>query len=315
MQGYSISGYLNAVMRRTDKTILVEGVTDRSVLLRLKSHQSAVASKDLPGLIDIAELISDDEIAGFGKKEVIQTILSKLASLSRASAAVTNKFGTLTDREWDGLSLDLDFTSPWFEPTQQSPNFTTIGHSVENYFFRLELIETFLRQFFSDHLTQRFFNLLHQRFNAVIGFAVIYSLVLKSINAVRRADRLISRDMVEWHGDCYLANPSLNAGLHRRGVRANQNVFLRINSVVNEYFERYTSTEPGRWLCHGHLGDQAIWSCIAHLARETGVANDVAEQIERGLRDVRLRHCADYLCRNDERSHVPLDLAINWLVT
>ena len=38
MQGYSIAGYLNAVMRRSAKTILVEGVTDKSVLQRQKMN-------------------------------------------------------------------------------------------------------------------------------------------------------------------------------------------------------------------------------------------------------------------------------------
>lgn len=314
MQGYSIGGYLNAVMRRTQKTMLVEGVSDRSVLQRLKSERCAIAKEDLPGVIDVADLLTDEAIKGLGKKEVIKTVLNRLAQSPTMLAKAAEKFGTLTDREWDGLTLDMELQNPWFAPEQGSPNFITLGHSVENYFFRLPPIEAFLRQFFSDHLNQRFFGDLSNRFHSIIGFAVVYSLAIRHIGCISRADRLVSRNMIEWCDSMYLATPGLNAALRGRGADFHQNAYLLINSGIQNYLSRFTASEPGHWLCHGHLGEQAIWACVANLAREQGVDNDVATQIERGLNDVRFRHCVDYLCRDENQMHAPLDSAVDWLI-
>lgn len=313
MQGYSIAGYLNAVIRRSERTILVEGVTDKKVLQRLKNERSAIVDRSLPGIVDVAGLLRDEEISGLGKKEIIKTVLSKIAGRPSMVLAVREKFGTLIDREWDGLTLDIEMSVPWFAPLQDHPNFVTVGHSVENYFFRLPVVTAFLRQFFSDSLNHDFFSSLARRFNSIIGFAVVYSIVMRDIDAIGRADRLISRNMTEWHGDRYLANEFLNQELLRRKIGFDRNIYLLINEGVRNYLEKHNAEEPGHWLCHGHLGEQAIWCCIASLAREHGVAADVAAQVERGLHDVRFRHCVDFLCRDGAHRHMPLDAAIEWL--
>ncbi|SCU91616.1 conserved hypothetical protein [Cupriavidus necator] len=315
MQGYSVAGYLNAVMRRTGKTMLVEGITDKSVLQRIKGDRNAKAGLDLPGAIDVAGLITGAEVKGIGKKEVVRTVLRQLAASPKMSAMASGKFGTLIDREWDGLTLDIELQNPWFAPTQGATNFTTVGHSVENYFFRLEPIAAFLKQFFSDHLTQQFFNELSRRFHSIIGFAVVYSLAVKNANAIGRADGIISREMIDWVDDLYIATPSLNDALLERRVDLTQNIYLLVNFGVQAYASRYKAAEPGHWLCHGHLGEQAIWSCVGHLAKEQGVSEGVAVQIERGLTDVRFRHCVDYLCRDANQMHEPLGTAVDWLTT
>jgi hypothetical protein len=315
MQGYSIAGYLNAVMRRTQKTILVEGNSDKSVLQRLKGERCATKSEELPGVIDIASLLTDEKIKGLGMKEIVKTVLTELSASASMSAKAAEKFGTLTDREWDGLTLDLELQNPWFPPQQGCPNFVTVGHSVENYFFRLPPVLAFLRQFFSDDLDQDFFNLLSDRFHAIVGFAVSYSLVMKHIGALTRADRLISTTAIEWVDSLYIAKPALNSCLTARNFHAQVNVYLLVNHGARAYADRFPTTEPGHWLCHGHLGEQAIWACVASLARECGVGNDTATQIERGLNDVRFKHFVDYLCRDNAHPHAPLDSAVEWLTT
>ena len=311
MQGYSIGGYINAIARRSVKTMMVEGVNDRSVLNRLKLEKASVIGHELPGVIDVADILTGDEVSGLGKKAIIKSVLS---ALSETPATVAQKFGTLVDREWDGLTLDMDLQNPWNAPIQGSPNFITVGHSVENYFFRLSPIEAFLKQFFSDRLDQIFFNDLMDRFHSIIGFAVVYSLGMRHIGAISRADRIINRRLVEWHGDRYISTSALNSSLIARGVNAAQNVYLFINSAVATYLDRFTHSEPGHWLCHGHLGEQAIWACVANLAEEHAVPGDVAMQIERGLADVRFRHCVDYLCRQTAHLSAPLDSAVDWLI-
>jgi hypothetical protein len=73
------------------------------------------------------------------------------------------------------------------------------------------------------------------------------------------------------------------------------------------------TTEPGRWLCHGHLGEDAIWACIGNLASECGVGDETAREVERGYKEMRFNHAVDYLARETLSDSGPLDLAIDWL--
>ena len=48
-----------------------------------------------------------------------------------------------------------------------------------------------------------------------------------------------------------------------------------------------------RWLTHGHLGTQILWTGIGFLFSGFGIAADVLEQFCRGQNDMKSRICAD----------------------
>jgi len=307
-------GYLNTVLRRTGKTLLVEGVTDHSVMTRLKRSRAAKLGSEPDGHIDIVELVQDPSTSGLGKKEVIKTVLREIQQLPPfLQARVIAKLGVLMDREWDDIEVELQLLTPWSAPTQVKPYFVTLGHSVENYFFRLDGIESYLRQQFFLELEQPFFNNLKTRFNQIIAFAATYSLAMRREHWITRGSGLISLEHVEWVGGRYIARGDLSAALMARNLQVPEDFLENININIGTYLEQYHTPEPGRWLCHGHLGEEAIWACVANLVAEHLPTNRIAKDIERGHKDLRFNHALDFMTRETLEDCIPLEHAILWL--
>lgn len=313
MQGYSLNGYLSAVMRRSQKTLLVEGQSDFSLIARVKGERAKQVGNDLPGVVDVTELIQDPICFGFGKKGIIKEITKLIASNQKFVSHASGKFGTIVDREWDGLNLDLQLQGPWTEPVQSPPNFVTRGHSVENYFFRLTSLEAYLRQFFSESLSQVFFNELRSRFPAIIRLAATYSLAIRHIGFISRSSDLISRRHIIWENGNYKFLSNICTDLLQRKIKMPENFDGLINNIILTT-KNCSATEPNRWLCHGHLGTEAIWACIANLANEMGVTSEIAQQIERGNQAAKFKHAADHLVQENPTCSSPLNEVLDWLV-
>lgn len=314
MQGYSMNGYLNTVLRRTGKTLLVEGVTDQSVMTRLIQTRAAKIGSEPGGHVDIAEMIQDGITVGIGKKDVIKAVLGEINKLPKnLRERVVTKLGVLLDREWDDIQLDLQLIKPWTAPIQVEPYFVTVGHSVENYFFRLNGIEAYLRQQFFASLRQPFYNDLHSRFHHIIAFAATYSLVMRQEEFITRGSGLIGLEHILWNEGRYIAGNELVTALAARNLQIPNGFLEKINSNIDIYLAQHQTTEPGRWLCHGHLGEEAIWACIANLVNEHLPLNRISKDIERGHKEIRFNHAVDFLSRqNLEESH-PLENALLWL--
>lgn len=313
MQGYSIGGYLNAVLRRSARTLLVEGVSDQSVFLRLKRGLAAETGTEPTGDIDTPDLLTDPVLEGLGNKDKISAVLQAAQGGGTLRLALEQKLGTLRDREWEGLNVSLQLTPPWIPPAQNSPHFTTRGHSVENYFFYHDGIEAFLTQFFSDHLRQDFFNALRDRYLSIVALAAIYSLAVRSASGLKRSDRLLERAHLIWQNDRYHVLAGLTAALAGRGVQVAADFHVTVNQNIDVFHAQNADVEPGRWLCHGHLGEQVIWAAVAKLAESHGVPQDVAESVERGFRDVKFRHAVDYFCRTRVKDSPPMQDALSWV--
>ncbi|ELX09959.1 hypothetical protein Jab_2c20430 [Janthinobacterium sp. HH01] len=316
MQNYSLNGYLNAVLRRTGKTLLVEGVTDQSVMTRLKRDRSAQLGFEPVGSIDVSALIQDVKTQGVGKKEIIRLAISEIDSLpAHIAQKIKPKLGVLYDREWDGLSVEMQLVAPWAPPEQDAPYFVTTGHSVENYFFKIDVIEAYLRQHFYSHLDQNFFNTLRYRFNYIIALAATYSLGVRHVSAITRSSGLIGNQHVCWDGNRYIVREAMCAELISRGAVLPDDFLRLINSNIDVYLTTHITAEPGRWICHGHLGEEAIWACISNLTAEFGMNAELIRGVERGYKEVRLNHAIDHLSRAPGNESAPLDSAIDWLIT
>jgi hypothetical protein len=296
--------------------MLVEGITDKSLLTRVKRCRSAELGHEAPGVIDITDMLNDPSLAGMGRKAIIQHLIDRLPEQGAIVPALEAKLGSLKDREWDGLAVNMPLVDSWTEPLQGEPHFTTLGHSVENYFFTVRSLEAYLRQSFSDHLEQNFFNDLEARFSAIVALAATYSLAIRNLSAITASDGAICRDSIDWIGGKYKVNGRLIATLTGRNINLVVDDFaLLVNSNIDHYIAQRADAHPGRWLCHGHLGEQAILAAVANLAKQHGVSDQIALNIERGSKDNRFKHSIDYLCREQLHLSAPLEQAIDWLVS
>lgn len=316
MQGYSINGYLNAVILRSEKTLLLEGVTDKSLLKRLLLDRSTAQSRNPKGHIDCVEIVSDASLATLGNKvRIIEIGRVALALPSPTREKLLAKFGTLIDREWDGLDTSSGSTPIWNPPTQFASSFTTIGHSIENYFFNVSGTTAYLRQTFPDEMSVGFLNDLEARFHQIVALAASFSLQLRDKQAITRAVGSICNQSIAWGRDRYYLTNKIDEVLQTRGLNLPNDFHALVNFDIDTYLGQYEAVEPGRWLCHGHLGEQAIWSCIGNLAIEHGLPKKVVSAIERGSQSTRQKHAADHLCGLTAQERLPLDDAVAWLVS
>lgn len=318
MQGYSLLGYINAVRQRSEKTMLVEGPTDAVLVNRVKHKIIQEGTFTKNGAVDGAAMLqdsSDPALHGKGNKAKILALLNLVASDSRVQVALTNKLGTVTDREWDGIVAGREFLDPWTPPNQSPPHFRTVGHSMENYFFTSEAFKAWLLQSFAEHVSSQFLLEVEHRFISMIALASTWSIGIRDACAIQRAAGLISRDMLKWDNGCYQFNASVNAKLAQRQINVPANFITKINSEAKSYAATHNANVPGVWLCHGHLGEEILWSCIAHLAGEMQISPNALNAIERGNLELRFRCLVDFVTREKLADADPLRDAVEWLCT
>ena len=154
---YSLNGFLNAALRRSSKTVLVEGPSDKHILHKIELER--FPNKAGGSTIDHAGILDDPLLAGLGNKSRVLTVQAHANTLATSVPKSSSVLATLIDREWDGLSFTAFVPQPgWLAPAQESNCFTTLGHSIENYHFNSECAHEFLKYAFPEHVTGRALN-------------------------------------------------------------------------------------------------------------------------------------------------------------
>lgn len=307
---YSLLGYLNAVRLRSEKTLLVEGPSDQKLLGRFR-HEVP----NRCGQIDATEILGDPNepsFAGKGSREKILQVIDALQRDPKLAAIVNGKLGTLTDREWDGVTVGREVLDGWQPPVQWPPNFVTRGHSIENYFFSKSSFKAYLKLSFPENLTDEFLNMFDVRFPQMVALAFSWSITIRNLKAIKRANGL-SFNHVQWSGEHYILRPSIVEFLSGRGVEVPENFEQEIERLAKDYLQNFAHEHPGVWLCHGHLGEELLWACVASLASELHLQGALPDRIEKADKQLRHRYLCDHLSQDQAELHVPLKDAVEWL--
>lgn len=295
-----VTSYNLAVKIRSHKTILVEGSTDKSVISSFFLQRNYETGDSDRFVVDDISIISNDpELAGLGNRERVLAVARRLTSNS--------KLGYLVDREWDEINFQkLNELSP--VPTT-SNTFITHGHSIENYWFQSGAAISFLQQAFPANINADFLRDVEQRFPKIILFAAAFSIAAKQGEIIQRTDDLLAYTDIIVDADSLSLNPAFNLKLQTR--QSNFDMVSAFNEQVAILIPE--SHEDLRWVCHGHLGEQAIRACIASIAVKNSVSISAANEIERGDKTGKFKHDAKFIasCSRDE-TH-PLDELLGWI--
>ncbi|MEA9607523.1 hypothetical protein QY702_13985 [Xanthomonas campestris pv. plantaginis] len=308
---YSVRGFLNSVLRRSGKTLLVEGPSDKATIQRLCIEASSVVAYS----IDHAEVLGE-EVSGLRNKERILKVREEVAILSADFPRLIEILAILTDREWDGLSQDeRRLSETWCAPEQFDNNFTTLGHSIENYSFRKTHVIQFLKLNFSDILSPGMLRLVEESFPAILVSAACISVIYQKEGLLRRAQNVLNSSSFVVRDGGFWLDESVAGILMDRGVSAYvaDSVIAKTNQLVTEHLAALSVSETLRWLPHGHAGEDAIWSCIAACLKSTGVPESACERIIGTVRSQGPKFFA-HLISQDEREDVyPLRDVVDWL--
>ncbi|CAN7535662.1 hypothetical protein [Variovorax paradoxus] len=311
-RSYSLNGYLNAVLRRSSTTFLVEGPTDKGAMHRLLAEcpQDPVQ----PFVIDHSALLEDEALKGLGAKVKVLRVRAKAEELIEKNPSLPGRFGCLVDREWDGITLDLPgLEENWTPPVQAENHFVTIGHSIENYHFHCECVLGYLKYSFSEFYSKALEEKIAASFDAMIALAGAVSFAAQDGACLSKFSGLICIEQIELRGADFYLSHSFISSAEKRSINQPELFVQRVNESVETHWKTLASKSHARWLLHGHIGSEVIWSCVAMICQTEGMPNDSALQVSKGFQSERRRHWLQWLAKESLEYRIPLDSATSWL--
>lgn len=298
MSSYSsISSYLLAVKLRSNKTLLVEGASDKKVLSHYLLKKNHIDKMEGSYCIDDASLVDDKSLGPIGAKDKIKTIASMLT---------TENFRCLIDREWEGLNCgNMEYSS--IAPSGNT--FLTKGHSIENYWFTSQSFIDFVIHTHHADVSAQYLKKIEKCHIGMLQFAAAYSLACRDLSIVARANEMLSHDNLLLVGDKFQASTCIDAKIAHRGKACN------LAETTNELLKTTSLYDVSKlqWICHGHLGEQAIRSCIGKLAEAEGYSTQVIESIEFGFKIEKLKLDSDHVTSLPDGASSPLSQVLEWI--
>jgi len=308
---YSIGGYLNAALRRTSKTLLVEGPTDKAALHRIAIERHPLVAGS--AAIDHAGMLDDPQLTGLGNKARVLRVQACADALTGAVPKMEHVLATLTDREWEGICFNNYATdAEWKPPIQRTNRFVTLGHSIENYFFDIECVKEYLKFAFSEYVSPQLISELEERFESILVLATVLSVKIRNDACISRSGSLIDISHLSYQDWRYYLAPSFGAACVVRAIATAGTMVAEVNAAIDAAWDRLHTNAALRWLPHGHIGDDVLWACVAHIALATGVPGAVANDIAQGHKRDRERFKAQWLSKA-QAEKAPLDQSVDWL--
>lgn len=309
-RNYSIGGFLNAVLRRNGKTILVEGVSDKLILHGLSL---GLFSEETNFSIDHAGMIEDKELFSLGNKEKIKVIITRAEQLNTTNPKILKLMATLKDREWDGVDVDDFSLAHWKQPIQDPPNFTTVGHSIENYHFDENYIIDYLKFSYPMEISLKIIEEIKSSINASIVLAVVLSLEVKKNFCLNKIDGLLSIEHIFKRNEKFYLNESFTEACKKRNISCHSTIADNVNFLIDEKFLSLSQKESSKWIAHGHLGSSVIWACAGFAAASCGLTNNLAIEIGQGKRLEKLKFFSFWSKQLEKHRMAPLVDSLEWL--
>lgn len=300
MTQYSASGYAIAVKLRTQKTLLVEGHSDKFFLERLIAEKIE-PEKEKKCLIDTAEII---------KSDIENNIVSNKQKVIYSSNLINNrkKFKWLVDREWDNINI-LDLSDLKEPPDDEN---LTKGHSIENYLFTENSILNYVKNHHFEKINSTIINQIVERFKQTLIFSLCFSLVAKDTNQITKVDGILSFNFLEWKNQKWILNSDFDRNLiSRNGIGISE----KINEMQKDNNIKSIGINLSQWLIHGHIGEHCIRSCLAKIFNENGISSEICLDIERGHKKEKMRTDASFLCKIPEEGISPINKIIDWALS
>lgn len=308
---YSIKAYVIKLIIRQhrSRTLLVEGNSDKTALSMLLRHLKRDPAK-FNILIDTAEFIKSD--SKYGNREKVELVHIEANQFNVAN------YACFVDREYRDFIFDPNYIDSLNSHHSYESVYWTRGHSVENYFLIEESIIRFLEICFSNVLPINFKNIVCSEFNKIMKQAVAFSLAAYESQLITLSNHIVSVN--HWVLD--------DAGVPKLDISRCKDSFLlrtskievidRFNTLYTEHLIKIESCSSFmlRWIAHGHLGSQVLWSGIGAILSRHDVDVGSIDQISRGQRDLKFNIAADLWsarCIGDNLEDTPNEL-IQWML-
>lgn len=293
MSFYSKNGYIAALKIRTNKSVLVEGKTEKLVLNRAIIELSQqIGDYDQP-LIDSADILRDETLPPNNREKV-----------EHIHSAATDKgisLMSLTDREFREFTVTSEsIIDTLLEDFENDGMFWTRGHSIENYFFKQKYFTEALKSLYSEYISPQLINNLNIFSKGIIIEIASMSLAIMKEELISRCKNLCDKNYWMISSESLTIETNfLEKTLKSRGV-PNE----KIQSLLDLYKSLKTSCANSFsatdliGIFHGHIGLDLLWSAVAAFASATGIQKNTLDSIASGHKDAKLRIFCDILAKD-----------------
>ncbi len=235
-----------------------------------------------PLSIDEASIVSN--AGGLGSRELVEDIYAE------AYPGCQDRIAALVDREFRGFNCRPQLGDTVSCHHSDRTLFWTRGHSVENYGFSVDAAWAFLRTRHPGAASPELRRALVREFGPILRGATAVSLAMQEARLLSRSAGLSSlRFWVRGaDGELAISLTWLTDALRQRGMTDVSEQTLRATFASTMLaLSAENGIEICRWLTHGTLGCQVLWSGLGLLAVETGCKRSIAEQIACGDLDLK----------------------------
>jgi hypothetical protein len=321
MLTYSLQGYLALLEMRSNRTLLLEGKTDAVIVGRV-IHE--IANESVPdAVVDTADMIRlnaeeysrivDLQNNDVGSRELVELVHSK-------SNFVSAKFACLVDREFRGFNLTPSLVDSIPKHNIVDLNmFWTRGHSIENYFLSELYLMAFLRFQFAERISKETLNRLQTSLPSILTDTAAITLTIYNFALLSKSNGISTH--THWdvpnHSSASISLTRLVNDLKKRHV---ENVdYSLFENCFNEFrscLKLRQNNELARWITHGHLGLDFVWSGIARILEDEGWDNKHVMDVSKGYAENKLRKASEIWAKEilDGRAETPTALW-SWYLT
>lgn len=301
---YTVGGYRIAILARTAKTILVEGVTDKELLDSLKTNWGVTSNI----VIDTHEIIDDLAFTGLGAKACVDTFISSVPQ----GSPISSKFHGLVDREWEDLidPITLD-PVPWSNPIQTNLRLRTLGHSIENYALSAQFVEQYLQHFGREVATPQVITDVTAAIPSILRAAAAFSEVARKRYLIKKCSDVVGLADVSWNGSHVVISNAVEQRLISRQAPNAVGFLQDFDTLYKGTWSGHPLSSEAHFHAHGHIGDRILWISVARIVENHGFSTDIAHDVAFGRRDEKRRVCYKWLSTLTRSALSPLDQALS----
>lgn len=286
MANHTVEGYLALLVMRGSRSVLVEGPTDQHSLWLLLRKFEASGRQIIPGLsVDYMEMIQDNVLPP-SKREGVEFIHAKCQAEGIELLA-------LVDREFRDFTLRpaIQDSSPFHK--HRAGLYWTRGHSIENYLLTSNYILSYVSMRFPIDTSHSRCTAVDEAMGDILIQSAALSLSLSEASLLNRAQGLITASLWKHTPQGELHFDIDELGLHLRGRAVDHATCQHVVRGFRSYMSQVALHDPqriARWICHGHIGWDCIWSAVARTLELHGCAPDLVMEVSHGHKDEKWRH-------------------------
>jgi hypothetical protein len=298
--------YIKLVERSNQNRLLVEGRDDKKFFKKLFI---TLLGKDCCIDIDsVEDFVQTDEVNNRLKVESI------CASIQ--DKPYSRKLVGFVDREFRGFAITENLSDQLKCHQVNGQIVWSRGHSIENYFFDLEVLEEPIKFTMPSDYFKLAFDMFKKRISQMLKISCAISIAAHEQKCIKKITNTICWDMIEINTN----NIRINIEAWAKSLKSREMSVQEIERFLQAFGRAIEITENSdietvRWTCHGHLGVSLIWSlycrCVYEVTKD--FSDDPTKEtrlVQRVSDEVRFEACVSGWIEK-ELSHpkcVPLEV-------